>query len=139
MSEDQTDLYRMRDEGGTLLYVGISLSAASRAAQHRKTQPWWPQTARIEVEQFESRHEALSAEREAIHGESPLYNVTGKPRQREPAPSGKSASKQREWTERRNRDICEDHQQGWSLGRIAEATGLSKSAVANIVNRQTDR
>jgi predicted DNA-binding protein YlxM (UPF0122 family) len=55
--------------------------------------------------------------------------MTGKPTSR------RSASKAREWTVRRNQDIKTDHQAGWSLGEIAEATGLSKSAVAKIVNR----
>ena len=158
MSEGRTDLYRMYDEDGALLYVGISFSAASRAAQHRKAQPWWPQMSRIDVEQFDSRDEALVAETTAIREEIPLYNVAGKPKQRESAQElgrrsapfwlSERAQKSllekrgelvRRYTERRDRAIVEAHRAGKSYRHIAERTGLHFTSVANIVNRQTDK
>lgn len=49
------------------------------------------------------------------------------------------SDKAREYTERRNRAICEAHEAGMSYRHISERTGLHFTSVANIVNRQTDR
>lgn len=72
-----TDLYRFYDSSETLLYVGISLSAAHRASQHRAEKPWWPEVARMDVEHLPSRQEALTAELAAIRTEHPIHNVVG--------------------------------------------------------------
>ena len=79
-------LYRHFDAAGDLLYVGISLSAVGRLAQHRSSADWFDQIAKIEIEQFETRDLALAAEAAAINAERPKYNrvipfTTGKPRQ----------------------------------------------------------
>ena len=50
-----------------------------------------------------------------------------------------TADKAREYTERRDRAICEAHAAGLSYRHIAERTGLHFTSVAKIVNRQTDR
>lgn len=73
------DLYRFYDEHDTLLYIGISLSAAARASQHKATQPWWHEVARMDVEHLatDDRREAERLERAAIAAEEPLYNVAG--------------------------------------------------------------
>lgn len=71
------DLYRFFNNKDRLLYVGISLSAAQRAAEHRSSKPWWPEVARMEVEHLKcERDGALAIERSAIEREKPLYNVT---------------------------------------------------------------
>lgn len=69
------DLYRFYDADGALLYVGISLHAAKRASEHRKDKPWWGDVARMEIEHFASRRQALEAEEAAIKDERPRYNV----------------------------------------------------------------
>ena len=51
----------------------------------------------------------------------------------------RTADKAREYTERRDRAICEAHAAGLSYRHIAERTGLHFTSVAKIVNRQTDR
>lgn len=71
-----TALYRHRDQAGQLLYVGISLSAVSRTAQHSSRAPWFKQITRIDIEWFGSRSSAAAAEKRAIQTEKPLYNVT---------------------------------------------------------------
>lgn len=58
-----------------LLYVGISLNAISRLAQHRLTAHWYERIARIEIEWHESRKAAEAAEGEAIRAERPIHNV----------------------------------------------------------------
>ena len=70
-----TALYRHYDAEGTLLYVGISLNAAARLAQHREHATWYSQITSVTIEKFDSRDEALAAETVAIRKESPRYNI----------------------------------------------------------------
>lgn len=90
-----TDLYRWFDAEGRLLYVGISVSAAERAAQHRAHKSWWAEVANMTVEHFSCRAEAQERERLAITGEKPTHNInyntprrthTASPRPPRPAP-----------------------------------------------------
>ena len=70
------DLYRFYDAEGVLLYIGISLNAASRAAQHRGDKSWWGEVARMSVEHYEvTRPEMEAIERNAIIVERPRHNV----------------------------------------------------------------
>ncbi len=71
---DQTELYRHYDSDGDLLYVGVSLSTVQRLMHHRGVSKWFDQIARIDIERFATRGEALDAERRAIRDESPIYN-----------------------------------------------------------------
>jgi len=73
-----TSLYRHFDGDGCLLYVGISLSAVARLAEHRRESHWYSQIARVEIENFEDREDALEAEAEAIRNEKTLYNIAGR-------------------------------------------------------------
>ena len=70
-------LYRHFAADGVLLYVGISLSPTYRLAQHRASSDWFGQIARVEIESFSSKEEALAAERMAIASEKPRYNRAG--------------------------------------------------------------
>lgn len=70
------DLYRFFDREDRLLYVGVSLSAAHRASQHRADKAWWPDVARMDVEHHNADRQSIEAlERAAIIAERPLYNV----------------------------------------------------------------
>lgn len=73
-----TQLYRHYDENGTLLYVGVSISAMLRFSQHKHESSWYRQIKRQEIETFNSRKEALEAETRAIRTEKPLYNIRKK-------------------------------------------------------------
>lgn len=70
------DLYRLYDEGGRLLYVGISYSAIARQAGHRNDKGWWCEVARMTVQKLGdiSRVEAERIESEAIVAEKPRHN-----------------------------------------------------------------
>jgi excinuclease UvrABC nuclease subunit len=68
-------LYRHFDKDDRLLYVGVSLRALQRLAQHRNHAHWFEQICRVEMEQFATRQGALAAERVAIEREKPLYNI----------------------------------------------------------------
>jgi predicted GIY-YIG superfamily endonuclease len=75
----ETTLYRLFDEGGGLLYVGISGRWVRRLASHAAQQGWWDDVASVTRQSFPSRTEALEAEATAIRQERPRYNVRGKP------------------------------------------------------------
>jgi predicted GIY-YIG superfamily endonuclease len=74
-----TALYRFFTDDGRLLYVGISNSFPNRLMQHEAEKPWWQDVARVEVEHFASRAEALAAETAAINAECPFWNIVGQP------------------------------------------------------------
>lgn len=77
-----TDVYRLYDRTGALLYVGISLSVAERMQQHRNGKRWWPQVARIEITHCSSREAALFHEFVTIQQLQPRYNVQGQATER---------------------------------------------------------
>lgn len=68
-------LYRHFDAEGRLLYVGVSLSALGRLAEHRQNADWFWQIARVEITAYASRRTVLKAERIAIQREKPLHNI----------------------------------------------------------------
>lgn len=79
LDDHRTALYRFYDEGGALLYVGITANLEARRIEHGRAQPWWPHVAKETVEWFETRPPARAAELEAIKSERPLYNVNSSP------------------------------------------------------------
>ena len=70
-----TTLYRFYDADDVLLYVGISERGPERWKAHRKGKPWWTDVARTTTEHYDTRQQALDAERAAIIAEKPLHNV----------------------------------------------------------------
>lgn len=83
MSENDTPttLYRLFDQTGVLLYVGIAGNPGRRWEQHRADKPWWGDVATTRLEHFPTREAALSAELDAIRSENPRHNVVGKNQQ----------------------------------------------------------
>lgn len=79
MAPDKTCVYRLRDEEGVLLYVGVSLTVMQRIAHHRATKPWFTDIGRIDLVWFDTRAEALAYEADAIVAEHPVYNLAGRP------------------------------------------------------------
>ena len=68
-------VYRCFSSAGELLYVGASRNAFGRLAEHRLRSPWFADVASIRIDACETPEEAFAAEREAIHLESPKFNV----------------------------------------------------------------
>lgn len=68
-------LYRMFDNEGQLLYVGITMALHRRLVTHRRVRSWWRYVAIMEVEYLPSREAALEAERIAIIHEKPAHNM----------------------------------------------------------------
>lgn len=74
-TQEATALYRFFDRPGNLLYVGVTRDPAMRLAQHGAAKGWWQAVADIKIAWYDSRHEALDAERAAIKAERPVHNV----------------------------------------------------------------
>jgi predicted GIY-YIG superfamily endonuclease len=94
MSETTTQLYRHYHKDGALLYVGISLNAVARLAQHRSYSEWFNHIGKIEVEEYTDRNAALDAERKAIIAEQPLWNKTHKKPAPDPKPTKAEGAKE---------------------------------------------
>lgn len=73
-----TTLYRLYDESGDLLYVGISVRPFQRVKEHRGDKEWWTQVASQTFTHYHTRDEAADAELEAIRTEHPRYNKAGR-------------------------------------------------------------
>jgi hypothetical protein len=72
-------LYRLIDEAGVLLYVGMTSGVNARLNAHARLQPWWPRVASCRLEMFESRAALAAAELLAIESEHPVYTKLVKP------------------------------------------------------------
>jgi hypothetical protein len=83
-------LYRHFDARGRLLYVGISLNALSRLAEHSVNAKWYPNIVSVTLDHYPTVMEARAAERFAIVHEMPLHNVchSGRLNYRMPLPNG---------------------------------------------------
>lgn len=68
-------LYRMFDQNGDLIYVGITCNPPARIKQHSKEKEWFSEVTHITLEPFRTRHELEEAEKHAIRTERPKYNV----------------------------------------------------------------
>lgn len=73
-------VYRHFTAEDILLYVGYSSRVDERQVEHKKSAPWWAESARMEVERFGAREDAIAAELTAIRTEHPLWNVQGQSR-----------------------------------------------------------
>ena len=67
--------------------MGISLSAIARLGQHERHSGWFGSIASVKVEHFDTRGEALAAEKAAIQGEDPLHNKYHKRHKRHKQPT----------------------------------------------------
>jgi predicted GIY-YIG superfamily endonuclease len=86
--KERTAVYRIRDEAGELLYIGMTNCVPVRWNQHMLYQPWWDELRSLTVEFCGSREEAAAAEKAAILAERPKYNRTYlMPRQAKSSPA----------------------------------------------------
>lgn len=72
-------VYRLYDDEGRLLYVGMTVNPKARLKSWRSVGRaaghWWPQVSDIRWEPHNNKADAANAERAAIGAESPLHNV----------------------------------------------------------------
>lgn len=66
--------YRIDDEAGNILYVGMTYDVIQRIAQH-SSKPWFPTPPRIRVRRYPNRQAAATAEADLIAELRPLHNV----------------------------------------------------------------
>lgn len=75
-------MYRCYD-GDRLIYVGKSSDVAGRLANHALESWWWQLVTRVKVSVFRTHIDALTAERTAIRGELPVFNLRSSGRTRD--------------------------------------------------------
>lgn len=68
-------VYKLFDERGRLLYVGMTSRGPSRLVEHHRKKPWFGDVAEVTFERFETRSLAAKHERDTILRSAPLYNV----------------------------------------------------------------
>lgn len=73
--QGRTALYRVFNRAGGLLYIGISHNPDVRLGQHSQTKDWWSEVHERRIERFDARSDAETAERRAIEGERPIWNL----------------------------------------------------------------
>jgi DNA-binding XRE family transcriptional regulator/predicted GIY-YIG superfamily endonuclease len=78
-AQKQYMIYRVYDDKGGLLYVGMSKSAMARVKDHFATSPWGKTACTITIEVVADREAALLAERSAIKAEKPMHNIVHAP------------------------------------------------------------
>ena len=81
-STDPSAVYRIYNEAGDLLYVGMSYEPATRVSVQRREKPWGHEIAHYEAEWHANRAAAQRAEERAIKELQPRYNVTHTPEHR---------------------------------------------------------
>lgn len=125
-------VYRCYDDGGRLLYVGITYNPPKRMEQHAAKSAWWPEVATVRNTVYPDMETALARERRAIFEESPLHNIKGvgartlrmSPRGARRAPLNHSAEAVR-WIVRES-DLTQR--------AIAKAVGISPGLLSEICN-----
>jgi hypothetical protein len=72
-----TALYRLFDQQGVLLYIGITVNPDARFKQHATAKPWWPDVdhSRTLLTWYNTRDEAGTAELAAIRDQNPQHNI----------------------------------------------------------------
>jgi trehalose utilization protein len=70
-----TDVYRVYDRAGALLYVGIAMNVFDRMRGHRQESKWWNEAHEALVERYPDRLVAKTEESRAIRDEIPRYNI----------------------------------------------------------------
>lgn len=75
ISPTRTALYRLSDEGGQLLYIGITSNPLQRWLAHAADKGWWGDVASFSLKWWPTREVALKEETRAIRAEHPKHNV----------------------------------------------------------------
>lgn len=117
--QGRTALYRLFDQSGRLLYVGISHKPDVRWGQHSEDKDWWPLVDRRDVEWHDTRAVAEQVETQVIADERPVFNFVGTPRATVSEKAGKTPP----------RPIRVDTELWEDFGKSAAAIGSDRSAI----------
>lgn len=74
LSSYMHELYKVYDDKGTLLYVGVTIDVLTRMKQHRRESLWYRAAAVIRVWVYPDRMTALDGEARVIAAEAGLYS-----------------------------------------------------------------
>jgi hypothetical protein len=75
----EVTLYRVRDERGVLLYVGVTNTPMLRLESHTKSAVWSLYASSVTFERYMTRDAVLDAERNAIIDDRPVFNKIHSP------------------------------------------------------------
>lgn len=75
LQPQQTWLYRMFNDDGELLYIGITKNRYQRWRTHEKSKPWISEATTWKWEVIDPQADPLEVEKRAIKSERPRYNV----------------------------------------------------------------
>lgn len=67
-------LYRLFDSAEKLLYIGVTTDCEKRIHTHRSEKSWGNRIECASIKEYDSKQDAMRAEREAIEHENPAYN-----------------------------------------------------------------
>lgn len=126
------NLYRHYDADGVLLYVGVSLSAIVRLAQHRSASHWFSEIARIEIKQYPTRESVLLAERKAIFEENPRHNLM-RPTSAEVKREEKRMSRSEASREHLLKRVTQFNPV-YSIHEVSEVTGMAHSKIKALIS-----
>ncbi|MFJ3923038.1 GIY-YIG nuclease family protein [Streptomyces sp. NPDC090022] len=70
-------MYRLYDEAGRTLYIGMGRNPMGRWAAHANQHSWWPDVVRFSVHWFPTRQDAAAEERRALREEATVHNIHG--------------------------------------------------------------
>src|SRR5688500_13037707 len=76
LAEVATDVYRLYDDSGLLLYTGVTADLPARFTKHRRKKLWWRDVAEARIETYPNRWLALAVEQSSIAHERPVHNVS---------------------------------------------------------------
>lgn len=76
---EEVAVYRLFDNAGRLLYVGISKDPFNRWQEHAGKR-WWPEVASYEARWHATRADARAEEKRAMGAEGPVHNIHSAPR-----------------------------------------------------------
>ena len=125
-----TAVYRLRNVDGELLYVGCSGNLSRRLGQHKQLKAWWSEVVQLEITKYPGKAVAREVELQAIHEESPKYNVRGRPQPRLHRTCVALRGDQKAWL------VAEAKKQGRSVGGLLRQIIEARRKAA--IERQSD-
>lgn len=126
-TETETSLYRHFDADGELLYVGVSLNAVARLAQHRDSSQWFNQIRSVVIERHPTREAAIEAEKAAIKCEKPKHNIIH---------NGQDLDSDAWFTEDRRALVrMVSYKPLYTSGEVSMYTGLSSQQIRKFIQR----
>lgn len=137
----RTAVYRLYNEAGELIYVGVGFIPEERMRAHAREKPWWPLVKSWTITWHPDRQSARDAETAAIKAEHPIANIAGTPLNDTKTHIAREAA-QRAAAERRaarEQRIAQLNQAGKTVRQIARIAGVPPERVQKILRQLEQR